>query len=119
MSNFSITYMPFRGHVRSFDLRVPLLSIWSTIERVLKDIPQKFTGSVEPMEPVLTRTLPLIGFMMVPDNLIQTCRLCIVFICYRFRIEKTINITYFNYDSKNILKELLNNFVQKAVKTLL
>ena len=46
-----------RGRVRNFNLRVPLLNRWFTLERVPLNESQNFTGSAEPMEPVLTRPL--------------------------------------------------------------
>ena len=43
-----------RGLLRNFDLRVPFLSKSSTFEWVPLRNSQNFTGSAEPVEPVLT-----------------------------------------------------------------
>ena len=58
MSNaFSNTFFLYRGRVRNFNLRVPLLNRWFTLERVPLNESQNFAGSAEPVEPVLTRPL--------------------------------------------------------------
>ena len=55
-----------RGRVRNFTLRVSLLNSWFTLERVPLNESQNFTGSAEPVEPVLTR--PLHYYTDVFDN---------------------------------------------------
>ena len=56
-SNAKIMNFFSGGLFRNFDLRVPLLNTEFTLERVPLSKSQKFTGSAEPVEPVLTRPL--------------------------------------------------------------
>ena len=49
----------YRGRVRNFDLRVPLLNTGSVLVQFSLNRSRNFAGSAEPMEPVLTR--PLVG----------------------------------------------------------
>ena len=93
-----------RGLFRNFDLRVLLLNTELTLERVPLSKSQKFTGSAEPVEPVLKRPLiltmwcgPFLYEFISKYNSVLDFGVCLLFTIF-FRIIPQ-GTAFVNYES--------------------